>query len=171
MSIILNQWDHEFMKETVRDVINQWSTQLTILTPLPIDEQPNYNKLMHEYTGSVVYSKVVVPAERKDIVNNYTNNIQPDEVEYGKKNEGTLLYAIPDRIPVYVDGRLSEMRPFKPSNDSIFTIDDSGDQYYVRYIRDRIGETLVMIYRYTGGTDSGYKEDVTIAPDTEQIGG
>ena len=45
MSVILTPYDIEFMKSSVRDVIDQWHTTITIMQPLPVDKQPNYNKL------------------------------------------------------------------------------------------------------------------------------
>jgi hypothetical protein len=153
---MLNGWDIEFMKESVHEVITAWNTTLTVLTPLPIDQQPNYNKLMCEYTGDIEYTKLIIPAERKDIVNNQTNDIKQDEVEYGEKNAGVMLYAIPDMIPTYDTNNVKTgMRAYKPAKDDIFIVDATDDRYYIRSMRDRMGETLVTLHRYVGGTPNG----------------
>lgn len=153
---MLNGWDIDFMKDTVHEIITAWNTTLTVLTPLPLNQQPNYNYLMREYTGEIAYTKLVVQAERKDIVNNQTNDIRPDNLEFGEVNAGTMLYAIPDIIPVYdANGVKIGMRQYKPDKNDIFIIDNTDDRYYVRSMRDRMGETLVALHRYVGGTPSG----------------
>lgn len=153
---MLNAWDIEFMRETVRDTVKAWNTTITILSPLPIEQQPNYNRQMREYTGEIKFTKLVIPAEHKDIVNNQTNDIQPDDILYGTKNAGVMMYAIPDIIPTYdTDGKQNGTKPYKPSIDDIFIIDASNDRYYLRSMRDRMGETLITICRYVGGTPNG----------------
>lgn len=156
MSVILTPYDIEFMKNTVRDIISQWHTTITIMQPLPVDKQPNYNKLMHEFTGDVLYETISVQAERKDIVNNYTNNLPPDDTEYGEKNAGTILYAIPNILPVCdSNGIQIGIRQFKPDKSAIIAIDDTADRYYISSMRDRIGEVLITIKRYTGDVPDG----------------
>lgn len=157
MSMMLSEGDIAFMKESVRDVIEQWHTTITIRQPLPLEQQPNYNKLMHEFVdgGEIMYEDIVISAERKDIVNNYTNNLPPDDTEYGEKNAGTILYAIPSVLPVFKDGQQIGVRAFKPHKESVIIVDNSSDRYYIQSIRDRIGETLITIKRYTGAVPEG----------------
>lgn len=156
MSRVLTHGDIEFMKNSVRDIIDQWHTTITIMQPLPLDEQPNYNKLMHEFTGDAAYEIIVISAERKDIVNNYTNNLPPDDTEYGEKNAGTILYAIPNVLPILNNnGRQIGVRQFKPHKESIVIVDDTQDRYHIVSMRDRIGETLITIKRYIGETPKG----------------
>ena len=156
MSMILTMGDIEFMKDSVRDIINQWHTTITIMQPLPLDKQPNYDKLLREFTGDVVYETIVVPAERKDIVNNQTNDLPPDDTEYGDKNAGTILYAIPNIIPVYDENNVKiGVKQFRPHKESVIAIDDTSDRYYIKAMRDRIGETLIIICRYIGNTPNG----------------
>ena len=51
------------------------------------------------------------------------------------------------------------MKSFKPNKDSIIAIDDTEDRYYIYAMRDRIGETLIVIKRHVGnklyGADIG----------------
>lgn len=155
MIILLNEWDMKFMEDTVRSIVRGWYDSIKILSPLPLDQQPNYNKYMREFTGEVKYTIRVIPAEHKDLVNNQTNNIPPDEVEYGLKNAGILLYAIPDVLPIYKDGVQVGVERYRPTKHDIFIVDDSSDRYYLRSMRDRIGEVLITLHRFVGGTPSG----------------
>ena len=150
MSMMLTAGDIEYMKNSVRDIIDQWHTTITIMQPLPIEQQVNYDVILREFTGDVLYETICISAERKDIVNNYTNDLPPDDVEYGQKNAGTMLYAIPNVIPVFDEsGRQIGIRQYKPHKQAVIAIDDTTDRYRIRSMRDRIGETLIMLQRYT----------------------
>jgi hypothetical protein len=152
---MLNKWDIEFMEQTVRDTITSWGNTITVLSPLPVDQQPNYNRYMHEYTGEIKFGKLVVPAEHKDIVNNQTNDMSNDVI-YGNEDAGAVLFSIPDVIPTYgQDGKQNGTRPYKPGAEDVFILDASNDRYYIRAMRERLGETLVLLNRYTGGTPNG----------------
>lgn len=153
---MLTKGDIEFMKNSVRDVINQWHTTITIMQPLPLDKQPNYDGLLREFTGDISYETITISAERKDIVNNYTNDLPPDDTEYGEKNAGTILYAIPNIIPIFdSDGNQVGIKQFKPHKESVIIIDDTQDRYHIVSMRDRIGEILITIKRYIGRVPSG----------------
>lgn len=168
------------MKDSVREIIGDWHTTITIMQPLPLNKQPNYNSLMREFTGDVLYNTITVPAERKDIVSNNTNLIDPKDSEYGENNAGTLLYAIPNIIPVIRNGKQVGVKRFKPNKDSTIIIDSSDDRYYIYSMRSRIGETLIAIRKHVGdipnGTDIIDRDNIPIDgladPDTileEQI--
>ena len=153
---MLTSHDIEFMKSSVREVISDWHTTIVIMQPLPLDKQPNYNKFMHEFNGDAVYETIVIQAERKDIVNNYTNNLPPDDTEYGEKNAGTILYAIPNIIPIIGEnGNQIGIRPFKPHKEAVIIIDDTNDRYQISSMRDRIGEVLITVKRHMGSEPKG----------------
>lgn len=152
---MLNAYDITWMKDTVRDIINDWQTTITFIQPKSIDEQTNYDNLMHEFIGDAEYEYVTVSAERKDIVSNYTNDLSPSDTEFGKDDDGKYLYAIPDILPVFKDGKQVGIKKWRPSNDAILVIDDSEDRYQITSIRDRIGEILVQVTRYTGDIPYG----------------
>ena len=153
---MLTKHDIEFMKCSVRETICDWQTSIIIMQPLPLDKQNGYNKLMHEFSGNIEYETIVVHAERKDIVNNSTNDISPDDTEYGIKNAGTILYAIPNVLPVLDEnGIQTGVKLFKPHKESVIAIDDTNDRYYIQSMRDRIGEVLIVIKRYTGNIPAG----------------
>lgn len=155
---MLNKYDIEFMKNSVRDIIDMWNTTITILQPLPSDKQPNYDNILHEYSGDMLYESIMIQADRKDIVNNMTNSMYPDEAIYGDRNAGVILYAIPNVIPVYDDNNVQiGIKPFKPHPESIVIIDDSDDRYHIVSMRDRIGETLILLNRYVGSVPKGTK--------------
>lgn len=150
---MLTPFDIEFMKNSVRSVIDEWNTKILILEPLPLNEQPNYNMLMHEYTGEIKYKEILMNAERKDIVQNTTNRLSVDDATYGMRNAGTMLYSIPNIIPVFdEDGHQTGIEQYRPNTESIFIIDDTTDRYYLKNMKDRLGETLIELVRYEGNT-------------------
>ena len=77
--MMLTQGDIQFMKDSVREVVENWNTTITLMSPLPLDKQPNYNQYLREFNGDVEYEIITVTAERKDIVNNYTNDVNPSD--------------------------------------------------------------------------------------------
>ena len=157
VSVMLNAHDLQWMKDTVASVIEDWQTNMMIYSRLPLAQQTNYNKYMKEYSGDIICIKNIIQAERKDIVNNQTNNPEPDVVDYGKRNEGVILYAIKDYIIVN-----NEKVPYKPSLNDIVKIDNSTDVYYIRNMRDRIGETLIIINRFVGSEPNIVETDNNI---------
>ena len=140
---MLTPHDISMMEDDVNDIISGWNTKVTILIPLPMDKQVNWNELMREYTGKVLYNKLIdVPVERKDIPNIYSENVKIDNA--GTVVHGDVVYA----VPVTFNGDNIDM-----NTDCIFIIDDS--EYIVKHIRYRIGEYLVQLSKLTGGTASG----------------
>ena len=148
------------MKETVRDIIEGWQTKITFMQPVSLAEQENYDNILHEFVGDAEFELVTVIAERKDIVNNYTNNLDRKDSEFGENDDGIYLYAIPDIIPVYRNGVQVGIKKWKPSNNAILIIDDSNDRYQITHMRERIGETLVQIQRYTGDVPYGSNMEI-----------
>lgn len=154
---MLNAHDVRWMEDTVREIIAEWDTEINIYSRLPLEEQPNYNHLMHEFVGDSYCKVLTIQAERKDIVNNITNDPDPDSLDFGRKNNGTFLYAIPDiinvtRVTTDDDGNeLTEEveEKYQPSLHDLVTIGD-GEVYYIRSVRTRIGETLITIKRFVG---------------------
>lgn len=137
---ILSMYDIQWMENTVKEIIDEWNTKINIYSKLPLEDQPNYNHLMKEFIGDSYCSVITINAERKDIVNNITNDPDPDSLDFGKKDNGTFLYAIHDII---------DSNYYTPSLHDIVTIGD-GHVYYIRSVRKRIGETLVTIKRFVG---------------------
>lgn len=169
MSMMLSEFDIQMMKDDVTDIIHQWRDKLTILIPLPEKYQRYYDDTMREFNGPIIFCKKVVPAERKDIVNNVTNAIPMDDINYGDKNGATLLYSIPAEIPVYDNDVVIKKEKWKPSRHMIYAIDDSDDRYYSISIKERIGETLIILHRYDGGTPNGCQDIDDIEYINEEI--
>lgn len=140
---MLNSYDISWMEDTVRSVIREWNTSITIYSRLPMEYQTNYDKLMREFVGPMECSSKYTYAERKDMVNNNTYSYDNKSTEYGITDDGKLVYTIPDMI----DG----VR-YTPHINDIATISDgdSGDIYYISDIRNRIGEVLLTIGRFVG---------------------
>ena len=151
--MMLTQGDIQFMKDSVREVVENWNTTITLMSPLPLDKQPNYNQYLREFNGDVEYEIITVTAERKDIVNNYTNDVNPSDTKYGENDDGKYLYAVPNVLPVKNDaGKQIGVKHWRPNPESVVIIDDTEDRYEIINVRDRIGEYLITIRRYTGDT-------------------
>ena len=59
----------------------------------------------------------------------------------------------------------SNKKQFKPDEQAIIAIDNTEDRYHIISMRDRIGETLIMIQRYVGDIPDGSEIiDVDKAP-------
>ena len=151
--MMLTQGDIQFMKDSVREVVENWNTTITLMNPLPLDKQPNYNQYLREFNGDVEYEIITVTAERKDIVNNYTNDVNPSDTKYGENDDGKYLYAVPNVLPVKDNtGKQIGVKHWRPNPESVVIIDDTEDRYEIINVRDRIGEYLITIRRYTGDT-------------------
>lgn len=100
--MMLTQGDIQFMKDSVREVVENWNTTITLMSPLPLDKQPNYNQYLREFNGDVEYEIITVTAERKDIVNNYTNDVNPSDTKYGENDDGKYLYAVPNLSLIHI---------------------------------------------------------------------
>ena len=151
--MMLTQGDIQFMKDSVREVVENWNTTITLMSPLPLDKQPNYNQYLREFNGDVEYEVITVIAERKDIVNNYTNDVNPSDTKYGENDDGKYLYAVPNVLPVKNDaGKQIGVKHWRPNPESVVIIDDTEDRYEIINVRDRIGEYLITIRRHTGDT-------------------
>lgn len=157
--MMLTQGDIQFMKDSVREVVENWNTTITFMNPLPLDKQPNYNQFLKEFNGDVEYEIITVTAERKDIVNNYTNDVNPSDTKYGEDDRGRFLYAVPNILPVKDEnGKQVGVKHWRPQSDAVVVIDDTDDRYEILNIRDRIGEYLITIARYTGSVPNSTED-------------
>lgn len=148
---ILTSYDIQMMNCDVRDIIIGWNTTVTILRPKPLAQQTNYNSLAREYTGSIIVDTISnVPAERKDITNYLLTNLRGDLA--GLVSDGDQVYAIP--LKYMVDGVLTDI--IIQTTDIFILPDRSGDKFMVKAIKNRIGEQLVVLNPYMGGTISGW---------------
>lgn len=144
---MLTQNDINMMKDTVMDILKSWGTVAKIFIPKPEDEQPNFNKIMREYTGDIEYDILEnVPAERLEVVNEYHSD--RNVMKAGTKTESGIQYKFPAEF---------NNKPLVITPDMIFTFDNNdNDKYHINTIRKRIGETIVDVDLIVGGTDSGY---------------
>lgn len=143
---MLTQHDISMMESTVMGILASWGTTVNILVPKPEEEQPNYNKLMREYTGDIIYDTIEdVPIERLEVVNEYHND--RSQMKAGTKTESSILY----KLPVWFNDKPLVIKP-----DMIFVFKDNPkEKYHINTIRNRVGETIVDIDLIVGGTDSG----------------
>lgn len=149
---MLTQYDINMMQDTVMDILVSWGTKVDILIPKPEKEQPNFNKIMREYTGDIVYDVIEdVPIERLEVVNEY--HMDRGQMKAGTKTESSILYKLPATF---------NDKPLVITPDMIFVFKDNPkEKYHINTIRNRIGETVVDIDLLVGGTDSGVMHNGT----------
>lgn len=140
---MLTAYDISVMEKDVQEILADWNMRIKILRPKPLTEQPNYNKIMHEFDGAVEYDTLEnIPAERKDAPNIYIQDVKVED------NTGDRVYGYQTlSVPTIFNGE-----PLEIDEDCIFIIDDSDDRYFVKSVRPRIGETIITVSRYVGGT-------------------
>lgn len=143
---MLTQYDIDIMKDTVIDILESWGTTVTILVPKPKEEQLNWNPLMSEYTGDILYDTIEnVPIERLEVVNEY--HMSRSQIKAGTKTESSVLY----KLPAVFNGK-----PLVITSDMIFIFDnDYTKKYHIHTVRNRIGENIVDIDLIVGSTNSG----------------
>ena len=143
---MLTQYDIDIMESTVMDILESWGMTVSILVPKSEDKQPNWNPIMREYTGNIMYDIIRgVPTERLEVVNEYHSN--RNHIKAGTKTESSMLY----KLPTWFNGE-----PLVITPDMIFIFDNNrNEKYQINTIRNRIGETIVDIDLIVGGTDSG----------------
>lgn len=144
---MLTPYDIKVMETEVMNILESWGTTANIYIPRPEDEQPDFNHIMREYTGDVVYDILEnVPTEKLEVVNEY--NQHRTHIKSGDKTESGIQY----KFPAIFNGK-----PLKITSDMLFTFDGNEDEkYQVNTIRYRIGETIVDLDLINGGTYSGY---------------
>lgn len=151
---MLSQHDIDTMGQTVRDILTSWNTHITMYVPKPEDQQTNWNAKMREYTGDIDYNATDLPANRQDYINDLKVSINMNAA--GKMDDESVTYAVPDMIQVYnTDTKITSNVPVKVPYDAIFRLDDSDDRYHVSSVKVRIGEIIITMKRYVGGTPSG----------------
>lgn len=143
---MITQYDISMMENDVMDILTSWGTTVNIFIPKPEDEQLNWNPIMREYTGDILYDIMEnVPIERLEVVNEYHED--RNVMRAGTKIESSILY----KLPAVFNGS-----PLIITPDMIFVFDDPNKKYRINTIRNRIGETIVDIDLIVGGTDSGW---------------
>lgn len=147
--------DIAMMEQDVRDIIYGWQTRIKILAPLPAESQPNWSALLHEYNGEIhytLYDNVV--AERKDIQDKNTHDLNI-EGGAGNKDDGRLIFTVSD-LYTFVD------------IDCQIIYD--GLRYKVDMLKERIGETLILISKITG-SDEKWANTPDVVIDCENTSG
>lgn len=144
---MLTQYDIDMMSDTVMDILKSWNIKARILIPKPEDEQPNWNPIMREYTGDIEYDILDdVPVERLEVTNEYDGN--RSHMKAGDKVESSIQY----KFPIEFNGE-----PLVITPDMLFIFNNNDkEKYQINTIRNRIGETIVDVNLFVGGTDSGW---------------
>lgn len=139
---MMTNYDKQLMAKDVEQAILDWAEMVHIWTPKPIEEQPNWNELMREINGEIMFNKQLnVPVDVRDV-----HEDQLATNASGDKYRGQLILSIP---PSYVvDG---ERIPIDIEYNSIFYIgDNTKDKWRVYMVKRRHGERLVHVIRMVG---------------------
>lgn len=150
---MLTPYDVQVMENDVRDIIQMWNTKLTVLKPLPIERQPNWNEHMHEYSGVIHYVQFDnVSMERKDqmITNTYTIDIVNGA---GDQKDGFLIFTTSD-LNTFIDDTCR--------------LCYKGEQWVVRNLYPRIGETIIAVFKLSG-SDEKWADTPDIIVDVDKI--
>jgi hypothetical protein len=141
---MLTEWDKKRMASDVSGIISDWSISVDIWTPKPSDEQPNWNPILHEISGAVVYDKQIgVNAKRHDLD---TSSLHTNA--NGNKRTGDIILHFP--LSRTVDGVDT---PVVVSDDSLIIIDgDESSPWMIKLFRNRLGKTVVQAYQMVGGS-------------------
>ena len=148
---MLSKHDLEWMSDTVARTITPWDGYMTLKRPLPEDQQPNYNKMMREYTGEIMYELIEdIPTESLDMTN--INHESTDVGIGGDKINGDAVYCIPKK---YTNKR-GDMVEVKPEPFDIVLLSEYQDNIYrISDMRNRIGEIILILRKISGGTEVG----------------
>lgn len=136
---MLTPYDISIMEDDVRNVIDMWNTKLSVLKPLPVDQQTHWNEHMHEYSGPIDYNRYDnVPMERKDQMN--TNIYDTDIMRgAGDREGGYLVYTTSD-LNTFVD-------------DTCRLIINN-EQWKITEMRSRIGEKILILLQVVGSDEA-----------------
>ncbi len=139
---MLTAHDISIMENTVRGIICMWDTTVTVLKPLPIDEQPNWNEHLHEYSGEIAYNQYDnIMMERKDQVSThmYDEDIKDGA---GDMNDGRLVFNTSDKNSFI---------------DKTCRLLYDGHQWKIDTIKHRIGEILIIVSKIVGSNENWAK--------------
>ena len=135
--------DIAWMENEVRDIITMWNMRITVLKPIPKEKQPNWNKLLHEFSGKIEYVEFDnAPMERKDqiITNTYTQDIVNGN---GDQKDGYLYFTTSD-LNTFVDETCRILY--------------AGHHWRITKLYPRIGETLISLVKMMGPDETRAKE-------------
>lgn len=149
---MITPYDVEVMAQDVRDIITSWDTTITMYVPKPEAQQTHWNAKMREYVGPIDYDSIILPANRQDYINNLKIDIDMNTA--GRKDNENTIFVVPDIIQTTADGVVSDVPVNIPYN-AIFQVDDTDNRYYVSAVKVRIGEYIIIMKKYVGGTPSG----------------
>lgn len=136
---MITQYDIDVMENDIADIIKSWNNTLDILLPLPVDQQTNYNTIMNEFIGEILYDRISIPAERKDMQNMIENDISDNK--HGDIDGGILMFTVPSTYGYIFD------------NPTECIILYNNEKWYIRNTKIRIGEIIITIKKLISNTD------------------
>lgn len=144
MSMKITTKDLEHMEKDIRNVISNSYTTIDIHNILPKEQQPNWNRLLREMDGDILYDiQLSIPCEivGTDELNKYISNIEI--ISAGNKYNGTVMMNIPFK---YHYGYVVHVVNLK--NDSIIKYND--ELYRIISIHPKEFENCVLLHKMVG---------------------
>lgn len=153
----LNAFDRQMISNEIHQILQCFGTEITIINPSPLASQTNYDDMLDEFHGAIVYTQHKIPAMRYDGGTEYTEIYELDSKKYGDMRECLLSYKI-SRKDCTDNGIVL-------NSHTDFAIDSTGDIYYLEKVEKKIGEYRIFIRRYPDGRKPQYANLVTPSAD------
>jgi hypothetical protein len=145
---MLSDGDIKRMGADVRNAISDWDASVVIKMPKPINEQPNYNKLMREFTGDVVYNEYPISGEWRSKAENKQLNTSVS----GDSMVNKAILVLPDIFNVDITTVINTIDVC--TKDSVI-YDDIDRKYRITSIRTNIGQVSLELLQLVGGDING----------------
>ena len=142
------------MTKDVESIILDWSETIQLWNPLPLESQTNWNVLMREMIGPILYNKLLdVPAERRDI-----GILNSDAGVSGTRFSDNIRLCLPTSYINSEDLRIDILI----SGETLFILDNNeSEPWYIVNLKNRQGEIDVLLGKITGGNINNWKYDTS----------
>lgn len=144
---ILSASDINRMGADVRDAITDWDAPVTIKVPKPIVSQTNYNDLMREFTGEILYDEYSVGGEWRSKAENKQLNIDVS----GDSMINKSILVLPDTLYADPPDNTESINTISICSKDTIILDDTGRKYRVSSIRTNIGQVSLELLQLVGG--------------------
>jgi hypothetical protein len=138
---MLTEYDRVMMAHDVSGIIDDSTEKCTIRTPKPYDQQPYYDKILHEFRGAIEYDTLLdVPV---DPYNMPFYSLPNDISVSGDKLVGRCLFHIP--LTYMYNGTTVDI-VLSEQTEILY----SGYIWRIESIKNRIGEYTLSATRQFG---------------------
>ncbi len=148
---MLTSLDKQIMSNDIGNIIDDWSEYVQIWTPLPKEQQPNYNNLMREFVGEILYDKQLdVPAEEVRATDAKTELITNNA---GDKHIERLVICVPIQYKYTdPDTDVTNLMDIDIDEHSLIVFNSDPDsRWRIERSRRRLGEYMLYLYKMIGG--------------------